>query len=101
MEHIVQFAIGIDDEAIRKRVTESAYNDIVKQLIAEAKKDVGLSGYYFNEKTNWKQLVDDALQKYINDNKDLVIDLAATKLAESIKRSKAFKEKINSICENF
>ena len=32
MEHIVQFAIGVDDEVIQKRVIEGAYNDAVKQL---------------------------------------------------------------------
>lgn len=36
MEHIVQFAIGIDDEAIRNRVTESAE----KQITESIKRDV-------------------------------------------------------------
>ena len=36
MEHIVQFAIGIDDEAIRKRIAESAE----KQIVASIKEDV-------------------------------------------------------------
>ena len=38
MEHIVQFAIGIDDNAIKKRVEDNAYDDIVERLIKEAKK---------------------------------------------------------------
>lgn len=36
MEHIVQFAIGIDDEAIKKRITESAE----KQITDSIQKDV-------------------------------------------------------------
>ena len=32
MEHIVQFAIGIDDEAIVKRIEENAEKTITKDL---------------------------------------------------------------------
>lgn len=94
MEHIVQFAIGIDDEAIRKRVIESAYNDVVKQLMDEAKKEVGLAGRVFDHKANWNNLIDQALRNYLEENKEIVIDRAANKLAESYKRSKTFKEKM-------
>ena len=94
MEHIVQFAIGIDDEAIRKRVIESAYNDVVKQLMDEAKKEVGLAGRVFDHKVNWNNLIDQALRNYLEENKEIVIDRAANKLAESYKCSKTFKEKM-------
>lgn len=36
MEHIVQFAIGIDDEAIVKRVTQVAEKQIVKAIQEKA-----------------------------------------------------------------
>ena len=94
MEHIVQFAIGIDDEAIQKRVIESAYNDVVKQLINEAKQELGLAGRVYDRRANWNDLIDLALGNYLEENKDMVIELAANKLAESYKRSKAFKEKM-------
>jgi cytoplasmic iron level regulating protein YaaA (DUF328/UPF0246 family) len=100
MEHIVQFAIGIDDDTIRKRVIDCAYNDVVKQLMEEAKKDVGLSGgYYRRPKETWRDIIDRALQDYFKENKDLIIDLAAEKLAASYTRTKAYKEKMNSAME--
>ena len=100
MEHIVQFAIGIDDEAIRERVIKCAYDDVVKQLMVEAKKDVGLSGNYYRwPKDSWSDIIDRALRDYFNENKDLIIDLAAEKLAASYKRTKTFKEKMNSTME--
>lgn len=92
MEHIVQFAIGIDDEAIKERVVACAYDDVVKQLITEAKKEINLSSSWYRPKDTWSSIVDRALQKYFDENKDLIIDLAATKLADSYKRTKAFKE---------
>ena len=97
MEHIVQFAIGIDDEAIRKRVKESAYNDIIGKLVKEAKKDLGLEGSYFSPRVTWKTIVEDALHDYFDENKELIIDLAASKLADSYKRTKAYKEKMADV----
>ena len=100
MEHIVQFAIGIDDETIRKRVIDCAYDDVVKQLMAEVKKDVGLSGgYYHRPKESWHNIIDRALQDYFNENKDLIIERAAETLANSYKRTKVFKEKMCSAME--
>ena len=36
MEHIVQFAIGIDDKAIQNRIEEHAYTDVLAKLTKEA-----------------------------------------------------------------
>lgn len=32
MEHIVQFAISIDDETIQNRIEEHAYTDVLNKL---------------------------------------------------------------------
>ena len=98
MEHIVQFAIGIDDEAIRQRVIEGAYNDVVKNLMAEAKREMRLDGRYYQKET-WRYIINDALHNYFDENKDLIIDLAAEKLVDSYKRTKVFKEKMGAALE--
>ncbi len=95
MEHIVQFAIGIDDDAIRRRVIDSAYNDVVKNLMAEAKREMRLDSRYY-QKDTWRDIIEDALHGYFDENKDLIINLAAEKLADSYKRTKAFKEKMGA-----
>ena len=99
MEHIVQFAIGIDDDAIRQRVIESAYNDVVKQLMEEAKRETRLSHPSYYQKQTWSNLIDRALCNYLDENKEVVIELAATKLVESYKRTKAFKEAMGKVIE--
>ena len=38
MEHIVQFAVGIDDEAIKKKIEEHAVEHIEKELLADSYK---------------------------------------------------------------
>ena len=99
MEHIVQFAIGIDDEAIRQRVIESAYNDVVNQLVDEAKRETRISNRNYYNKQTWSDIIDHALRNYFDENKDLIVELAAEKLANSYKRTKAFKEKMSAVME--
>ena len=97
MEHIVQFAIGFDDEGIRKRLEENAYDDILNKLVNEAKKGLSLNCSDLYQRQRWSTIVDSALHNYFDENKETIIDLAATKLAESYKRTKAYKEKMSNV----
>ena len=99
MEHIVQFAIGIDDNAIKKRVEENAYNDIVEKLIKEAKNSLPRSKSFAGNSVNWRFVVDDRLDYFLEKNRDDIIDAAAEKLCESFKRTKAYKEKMTEVME--
>lgn len=99
MEHIVQFAIGVDDEAIRERIKEAAYNDIVKNLMTEAKKELRLTSSYYRSDETWSSIVDRALHNYFDENKERIVELAASKLADSYKRSKAYKEAMGKAME--
>lgn len=98
MEHIVQFAIGVDDEGIRQRIVECAYTDVVKKLMEEAKKEMRLDARYYQKQT-WREIVEDALHDYFDEHKDLIIELAANKLANSYKRTKVFKETMSKTME--
>ena len=97
MEHIVQFAIGFDDEGIRKRLEENAYNDILDKLVNEAKKGLSLNGSDIHQRQRWSTIVDSALHNYFDENKETILDLAASKLAESYKRTKEKKKKMSNV----
>ena len=97
MEHIVQFAIGFDDEGIRKRIQENAYNDIIDKLVIEAKKGLSLNCSDYRNRERWQTMVNEALRHYFDENKEALLDLAASKLAEYYKRTKAFKEKMSNV----
>lgn len=100
MEHIVQFAIGIDDEVIRKRIEESAYDDVINKLMEDAKDNLPKDKSVWGKKpTNWRYLVDDALDRFIEKNRDEIINAAAEKLCDSYKRTKVFKEKMADAME--
>lgn len=104
MEHIVQFAIGIDDEAIRKTVKESAES----QIIATIKKDVektmfASSPFSYNRddvnKNNPQEWVRNMVRSVIEDNKDKIIEGAISELAKNMAKTKAVKEAVAKTLE--
>ena len=95
MEHIIQFAVGIDDNAIRERVEANAE----KEIIEDIKNDVKAHLYKEND---WgrgysKQpstYFDNKVTSFMNEHKDEIISLAADRLAERLSKTKAAKELI-------
>ena len=92
MEHIVQFAIGIDDAAIQKRIEENGYNDVLNKLVEKAKDELPKASSFSGKYVNWRYLVDERLDSFIELHKDEIINMAAEKLCESFKRTKAYKD---------
>lgn len=92
MEHIVQFAISIDDQTIQKRIEENAYNDILNKLANEAKTTLPKGPW--GKGVDWDRAISDALDAFVEKNRDDIIDAAAEKLYESFKRTKTYKEKM-------
>lgn len=103
MEHIVQFAVGIDDEAIKKRVEESGYDDVIKGLMLEAKKGLVNTPYARTEwgriEIKWDRVLEDNIKAFMAKNQDVIIEKAAEKLCESYKRTKKFKEAAAKVLE--
>lgn len=81
MEHIVQFAIGIDDKAIQERIEEHAYSDVLAKLTKNAVDSVFAHTSAYSRDTMWKSLMEDALQSFLEERKDEIIDKAANILA--------------------
>lgn len=104
MEHIVQFAIGIDDDAIKKRIQESGYDDVIKSLTKDMKEQLSRGPYadksWSGDVTiDWKCVVDYNMAKFLEENRDIIIEKAAKNLSESYKRTKKFKEHMAEIIE--
>ena len=70
---------------------------ILDKLVIEAKKGLSLNCSDIYQHQRWSTIVDVALHSYFDENKETIIDLAATKLAESYKRTKAYKEKMSNV----
>lgn len=98
MEHIVQFAIGIDDEAIRKRIEASAEKQIINSIKSEVTDKIFRKGTWTNE-TQLHSWVKDIVVEAILEHKDDIIKSAAMELCEYMKRTKAVREAVAGAVE--
>ena len=102
MEHIVQFGIGIDDEAIRKIIMEKAEKSILDDLKKQIRTDIDNQIFVIDrgwcgkdyKKVDLQDWVKDFVMKTLKDNKEQIIEMASEKLADKMSRTKAVKEAI-------
>lgn len=90
MEHIIQIGVTVDDRRIEDEVVKSAKKELVNDL-----KEHLYTGnsYYKGLSKDTSDIVREALDKW----KPEIIQAAAEIVADSIKRSKAYKEKVKEI----
>lgn len=93
MEHILQFGISIDDERIKSLVEQAAVKNLAEKI----------SGEIFDN--NWGRIsgfkgqAREIFESVIGEYKDEIIERAAEKVADSIKRSKKYKEAVAQATE--
>lgn len=97
MEHIVQFAIGIDDKAIQNRIEEYAYKDVLDKIAKNAVDSVFAHTNAYSRENMWKTLMEDALRSFLEERKDEIIDKAANMLADRFQRTKKYREAIGAV----
>ena len=96
MEHIVQFAVSIDDNAITEHVTKNAEKEIIKDLKQQVANRLFESGYYRSNAdperdplNEWAK--NEIINTFLDENKDKIISEAAKELAVKLARTKAGK----------
>lgn len=97
MEHIVQFAIGIDDKAIQNRIEEYAYRDVLDKLTKNAVDSVFSHSSAYTRDIMWEGLMGEALQSFLEERKDEIIDKAANMLADRFQRTKKYREAMGAV----
>lgn len=99
MEHIVQFAISIDEKTIQNRIEEHAYRDVLDKLAKEATDTVFAHTNAYSRENMWKTMMEDALQRFLEERKDEIIDKAANMLADRFQRTKKYREAMGDAIE--
>lgn len=99
MEHIVQFAIGIDDEAIRKRIEQTAEKQVVDS-IKEDISDMIFQKNRWNDEKCLQSWVSSIVVEAVMEHKDDIIRGAASQLCEYMKRTKQVKEAVAGAVED-
>ena len=85
MEHIVQFGVSIDDEAIQKMVAQKASNEVIKNI------ELLTKGGYLGE-SKLEKMAREQIAQVISDNKDLIIDKAVKTVCDNIRNSKRYRD---------
>lgn len=98
MEHIVQFAIGIDDKAIQNRIEEHAYEDVIHNLEDKAMHSINGGGEYMRD-TRIQHMMEAAITGLVDKYKDEIIDKAAEMLADKFSRTKKYREAMGNVIE--
>lgn len=100
MEHILQFAIAIDDDTIVKRIEENAEKSITKDLRDKVGKIMfGTNAYTGREREALCRWAEELFLKYLEDHKAEIIEIAADHLADKLARKKAVLEAARSVAE--
>ena len=101
MEHIVQFAISIDDDVIVKNVMANAEKKITEDIKQQVINKL-FEAYWANRNADPKHdKLSDFSQNIVlgllEDNKEYILDKAAAILADKLARSKKGKEILGNL----
>lgn len=96
MEHIVHFGISIDDEAIAERIMVNAEKIIVQKIQQKVERAIFAPTF---GKTHLNIEAEDILMKWLDDNKEKILELASEALANKMARTKAVRTAIENILE--
>ena len=91
MDHLVQFTISIDDAHIARIVEEKAAKALEDEVLKVCKSQLGFERNYWGEDTSGPALKK-AIDSFMKDNREEIIEKAAYKLAERLSRTKVVKE---------
>ena len=93
MEHILQFGISIDDERIKSSVEDAA----VKQLAQDLREQILVTNHWTGDISGLNATTEEIVKNVFAEYKDEIIRMAAEMVADSMKRSKIYKEKLREI----
>lgn len=96
MEHIVQFALGIDDEAIKANVEKNAEQSIISDIGKDVRKELFKGDRWNSSITSFAEV---CIEKYLDSIKGEIIDAAAERLADKLSRTKAGREAVAKASE--
>ena len=98
MEHIVQFAISIDDDKIKRNIENNVEKQVVNKIKGDCMKALvgkkSITNCDYTQKL--KEMVDDNIQNFLAENKDEIIKIAADQRSDKQKYRRIFIRRINT-----
>ena len=99
MEHIVQFAVGVDDERIQQIMEEKAA-DIIAKEIKDATRSYRVYGDGYAERPDkLEAYFHEEVEKIVKEHREEIIDAAIEKAVTKIVNAKKVKEALGEVLE--
>ena len=87
-QHIVNVAFDFDDQKVREILERSAVEDVENKLLEEIKGAL-TDGYYRSSvKESMKYMVERQIDRFLEENRDTIIEVVVERLYERISRAK-------------
>ena len=100
MEHILQFGVSIDDDAIKKICEEKAAEQITQEIM-DFSKEKSYYGEYGRSSEQLKALFAVAIDKYIKEHAEEITKEAIKEIAKNMMKTKVVKESLaNLVTDN-
>lgn len=100
-EHIINFAFTFDDDAVSERIIEKVEDVIFGKIYENVEKVIcGKNCYGRIDKYNLEPLrgiITKSVEKYFEENKDLLLEQSTNMLVEKMIRTKAYREAMNDL----
>lgn len=101
MEHFVQFAVSIDDNAITERVEAKAEKEIIDELKKIVQKHLfGEDWYGRPDSRTPSTYLTNRVDAFFKTHEDEIIKMAADRLADKLSRTKKGKEILSNLETN-
>ena len=104
MQHVVTVAFDFDDAAVQRIVESGAEKKIVEEIKQDMLQRIYQSRGWGSKKIDpeydpFSEWTESVIRDLFNENKEEIMDRAAKIVADSVKKSKYYKEGIADICK--
>lgn len=106
MTHILNIAFEFDDDkarAIAEKAMEQDMDTIIKGIILDRIAPEKYSYYGNKKERNWEDFnnrINSRVDAILEEHKQDIIDLAASKVCDSVKRTKVWREKYQEVLQD-
>lgn len=97
MEHVVQFGINIDDEAIKNAVNKSAERAIIERINKDVRKHIFEEDCYGRQTDRPTYFLERKIEEFLDKNRDTILEKASDKLADKLSKTKKARELLDNI----
>ena len=102
MQHIVNVAFDFDDEKVKASIENQVHKEVIDNITNEIKQNMyrkQWGGYDKDNPEPLKNMIEKNVKDILEEHKEMIIEIAANKLADSLKRSKAVKEAVGHVLD--